>query len=145
MISRPATHPVAKALYLNAALLAAILVVLFLHNGPSMTPMAMAQQQPPIAGGAGVFIMPAQLHENRWGCYLLDVDAQTICTYEYVGQHELQLTSARNYRYDRLLKNFATSPAPWEVEQLVEREREDQRDKQSTPAAPPVEEPSNGQ
>ena len=139
-------HPVAKALYLNAALLAAILVVLLMRSGPGLNSVALAQQQPPIAGGAGVFIMPAQFHSDVWGCYLLDVDAQTICTYEYTpGEHQLRLTSARNYRYDRLLKDFATTPAPWEVEQMVERERQMQQHASPAGQAPSsVESPTGG-
>ncbi len=43
-----------------------------------------AQNQPPIAGGAGVFVMPAQIGPGQWGCYLLDVDAGTLCAYQYM-------------------------------------------------------------
>jgi hypothetical protein len=78
-----------------------------------------------LTGGGGVYVMPAQFHNEVWGCYLLDVDAQTLCTYEYdAGSRQLKLTSARDFRYDRLLKDFATSPAPWEVEQMVEQEKQ---------------------
>lgn len=76
--------------------------------------------------------MPAQFHNEAWGCYLLDVDAQTICTYEYdPGQRQLKLTSARNFQYDRLLKDFATYPPPWEVQQMVEQEKQDEAARQA--------------
>ncbi|HTW95662.1 MAG TPA: hypothetical protein VMD30_12745 [Tepidisphaeraceae bacterium] len=121
----PTKNPIAFALYVNAALLLGIFLLLLSRPGsPGLTPAALGQFQPPIAGGAGVFVMPAQFHQNVWGCYLLDVDAQTLCTYEYsAGDHVLKLTSARNFRYDRLLKDFATDPPPWEVQQMVEKEK----------------------
>ena len=131
-------NPIAVALYVNAGLLLAILVVL-MHRSPfpDVLPAAMAQSQAPIAGGGGVYVMPAQFHAESWGCYLLDVDAQTLCTYEYdPGPHQLKLTSARDFRYDRLLKNYGTSPAPWEVQQMVEDEKNMPRPPAKNPAAP---------
>jgi hypothetical protein len=129
---------VATALYVNAAILLAILAVLVLRPvEPSFLPAALGQTQAPIAGGGGVYVMPAQFHNEAWGCYLLDANAQTICTYEYdAGDRQLKLTSARNFQYDRMLKNFATSPAPWEVAQMVEQEQQDERARETkTPPA----------
>jgi len=69
---------------------------------PSFLPAAYAQQQPPIAGGGGVFIMPAQFSVNTWGCYLLDIDAQTVVAYQfYPGDRQLRFVAARNYRFGR--------------------------------------------
>jgi hypothetical protein len=133
-----AKNPVAVALYVNAAVLAAILLTLLARSPVSrFSPEAFGQFQPPIAGGGGVFVMPAQFHSDLWGCYLLDVDAQTLCTYEYdVAKRQLRLTSARSFRFDRMLKDFATYPPPWEVQQMVEQEREDQRVRESKSPAP---------
>jgi hypothetical protein len=123
------------ALYVNAGILLAILLVLLGRSGsaePTFLPAAFGQLQSP-GGGAGVFVMPAQFHSEVWGCYLLDVDAQTLCTYEYdSGERQLRLTSARSFRYDRLLKDFATTPAPWEVQQMVEQEEQAERARQSS-------------
>jgi hypothetical protein len=118
-------NPVVVALYVNAAILLAILLAMVHRSGPpEFLPAALGQSETPIAGGGGVFVMPAQFHNETWGCYLLDVDAQCLCTYEYdAGSRQLKLTSARDFRYDRLLKDFATSPAPWEVQHMVEQER----------------------
>jgi hypothetical protein len=117
---------VALALWANAALLTAILLVLVNRSGtPGLLPAAFAQnQQPPIAGGAGLFVMPAQMKSNVWGCYLLDVDNQTLCAYEYWGgDHLLRLAASRDIRYDRKLKRFNTeSPTPNEVKAMIERE-----------------------
>jgi hypothetical protein len=120
---------VATALYLNAGLLGLILAAIVFRGGAQATsilPAAFGQMQSPIAGGgSGVFVMPAQFHSEVWGCYLLDVDAQTLCTYEYdSGERQLKLTSARSFRYDRQLKDFATFPAPWEVQQMVQQEQQ---------------------
>jgi len=118
--------PTAIALYLNAALLAAILLVMMGRNGiPDVLPAAMAQNQPPIAGGAGFFVMPAQFAEKIWGCYLLDVDTQTLCAYQYFqGEKQLRLVAARNFRSDRRLSNFNTdNPTPEEVAELVAKEQ----------------------
>jgi hypothetical protein len=125
----PYKNPVVVALYVNAAILLAILLAMTRRAAvPEFLPAAYGQSsEAPIAGGGGVYVMPAQFHNETWGCYLLDVDAQTLCTYEYdAGSRQLKLTSARDFRYDRLLKDFATSPAPWEVQQMVEQERKSQ-------------------
>jgi hypothetical protein len=117
---------IATALWVNAGLLALIVVVLLSRNGgPSILPAAYAQNQQPIAGGGGVFIMPCQLQPNAWGCYLLDIDAKTISTYQYwPGDHTMRLQAARTYRYDTKLENFnSPSPTPKEVKSLVEKQQ----------------------
>jgi len=117
------------ALWANAALLALITIVLIGRPGsPNLVPAAMAQYQQPIAGGSGIYIMPGQLSNNTWGCYLLDVDTQTLCAYQfYPGDKQLRLIAARNFRYDRKLGNFNTTPAPQDVAELVKKEQESLR------------------
>jgi hypothetical protein len=134
MIQTRSRHPLAWALYLNAALLAAVLVVLLSRDGsPRLVSLAAGQsaQQPsaPIAGGAGLFLMPAQFSENIWGCYIMDVDQQTLCAYTVTGNPpQLKLIAARDFRYDRRLKNYNTQhPTPQEVKDLVEKEQNDTR------------------
>lgn len=120
-------NPVTVALYVNAVLLAGVLIVLLGRDTTlSLTPAALAQQQPPIAGGAGVFIMPAQFSSNVWGVYLLDVDQQTMCAYTVTGSpQQLKLIAARNFRNDRKLGNYNTGvPTPAEVKELVEKEQQ---------------------
>src|SRR5690242_19498168 len=96
------------ALYLNAALLAGVLLVLIgRSNVPTMLPAAYGQDQLPIGGGAGVFIVPAQFAPNNFGCYLMDIDAQTICAYQFFpAEKQFRLMSARNFRWDRQLKHY---------------------------------------
>lgn len=138
--------PTAIALYLNAALLAAILVsIVSRDESPGFMPAAWAQNQPPIAGGAGFFVMPAQFSDSTWGCYLLDVDTQTLCAYQwFLGEKQLRLVAARNFRYDRRLGNFNTDhPSPQEVQQLVEKEQAGDRvlNSNETPVSPEEEKP----
>jgi preprotein translocase subunit SecG len=62
-------------LYVNAAILLVILLVLVRRQaGVDLGSAAFGQMQAPIAGGGGVYVMPAQFHNEAWGCYLLDVD-----------------------------------------------------------------------
>ena len=122
-------NPVAVALYVNAALLAMILVAVVTRDAaPTLIAPAMAQdaqRQPALAGGAGIFIAPAQFSTSTWGCYLMDVDQQTLCAYQYLpGERQLKLVAARNFRYDRRLGNFNTAnPSPLEVKDLSEKEQ----------------------
>jgi len=121
-------NPIAVALYVNAGLLVAVLAVLLARDsGSAMLPSAFAQaqqqQQPGIAGGAGVFIMPAQFSSNIWGCYIMDVDKQTLCAYMVTDSpRQLKLIAARDFRWDRGLKNFNTGPSPQEIQDLVAKE-----------------------
>lgn len=133
-------NPITVALYANAALLFGILMVL-LGRGQSSMPAAFAASNPqvPITGGSGLYIMPCQVHQNVWGCYLLDTEHQTLCVYEYAaGNKDLMLTASRLVQYDVALKNYNTS-LPWfEVKKLVDDEANDQRARESktAPAAP---------
>ncbi|HQY88842.1 MAG TPA: hypothetical protein PK402_09295 [Tepidisphaeraceae bacterium] len=126
-----------RGLYINATLLLAILVALIVRsNGLDLASPAYAQQVPqPIAGGAGFFLMPAQFATNKWGCYVMDVDAQTLVAYEYnPGDRTLRLSAARSFVYDRQLKEYNTgSPTPSEVAKLVEMERNKDRQPQIVP------------
>ena len=126
-------RPLIVALYANAGLLALILVAVVARGGRSpLESMAFGQQVPqPIAGGGGFFLMPAQFAANVWGCYVMDVDAQTLVAYRYNptggtgGGGSLNLSAARSFVYDRQLKVFNTgSPTPAEVRQIVQMERD---------------------
>jgi len=126
--------PLIYALYLNAMLLAGILLALLSRSGglPEVLPAAWAQDgrlaPVPIAGGGGIYLMPAQFSSNTWGCYVLDVDAQTLTAYRFTGSdNTLRLTAARNIRFDRRLNQFNTEPAPAEIQALVEKQEQPMR------------------
>lgn len=146
---RPA-RAIVWGLWANAILMAAVLLALVSRDGPSRLPFesaALAQQVPqPIAGGGGFYLMPAQFGRDRWGCYVMDVDAQTLIAYEYVGEprgdakRELRLVAARTFRWDRQLRNHNTTPPPKDIREIVEleqnQERDDQWPRDETPRPP---------
>jgi len=117
------------ALYVNAALMLAVLIALLVRSGPP-TFLSVASAAPfspqPIAGGGNLYLMPAQFSSNSWGCYVLDIDTQALCAYRYRPTNDgadLQLVAARKISYDRKLTNFNTAkPSPNEVKQMVEHE-----------------------
>jgi hypothetical protein len=120
----PKSNAVAIALYLNAAILVAILVALLGHDRLG-TPAAYGDmgvpQQMPIAGGNGIYVMPCQLHPSVWGCEVLDTNRQTLCIYDYrADKQSLELTASRFVGYDTQLKDFNTTPSWHEVQKLVE-------------------------
>jgi len=101
-------------------LLFAILITLVARGGSgSMLPSAGAAIAPqPIAGNGNLYLMPCQLLNNVWGCYVMDVENQTLCTYSYNG-NQLRLIAARSIRYDHQLENYNTTPDPEEIRKLV--------------------------
>jgi hypothetical protein len=153
---RPRRHnPVAAALWANAFVLGLILIVLITRSNSSMLPIAFGADEQskiplapqPIAGGGGLFLMPAQFAVNQWGCYIMDIDRQTICAYQFMpAEHNLRLVAARNFTYDRQLKNFNTGSnpgemAPSEVRKIVEKEQQDERVKGAADTTPPADAP----
>jgi len=116
------------ALCINALLLFAILIVLITRGQlPAILPQALAQQAP-IAGGGGVFMMPGQFSQNTWGIYLMDIDTQVLCAYQfYPGEKQLRFVASRNFTWDRRLRSFSTIPTPTEVRDLVESEQKSNR------------------
>ena len=126
MIRPRRKNPVVMAVWANAILLAGILVAMLSRGGmPTFARAAFAADQvPPIAGGGGVFIMPAQLGRDTWGCYLIDVDRQNLVVYDYLpGVNKLKLVAARSYKYDRDLHDLSTEPTTEEIRRTVEKER----------------------
>jgi len=115
--------------YLNALILGLVVVVMWVRNVPSNIAMAQPAAGLPIAGGGGLFLMPAQFAQNRYGLYIMDVDARTIASYEWeAGEKLLRLTAVRDFNFDRQLRQYNTFPLPSEVEKLVQIEREKIRD-----------------
>lgn len=124
----------ARALYLNAAILVVILLILIGRRSPTGARPAWFEQSAygqmeasarPLAGGSGLFLMPSQLSTNTWGCYVLDANAQTLTAYQYYpGDKVLRLVAGRNIRFDRQLGNYQTQPSPDEIRRMVEEERQ---------------------
>jgi len=129
MMQHHGNRPLIIALYANAILLGLILVVL-VSRGPSFGPMAQAQPVP-MAGGNGMYVMPAQFLPQLWGCYILDTNNQSLTAYAYYGsltKPQLRLIGARNIQLDRELKNFNTDPDPQHIRELIEVQRAPMRE-----------------
>lgn len=123
MIRSRRHRPLVFALYVNAALLLAILFALLSRSSSWLPSASAAPPVPqPIAGNGSLYLMPAQFLNNVWGCYLLDIDNQTLTAYTYNG-NQLVLRCARNIRYDHELDEYNTSPPIAEVQKLVEVKR----------------------
>jgi len=118
---------VVVALYVNAALLLAVFAALLFKDGRgsiSLLPAAYGADGPAIGGGGNLYLIPGQFSERTYGCYVMDTDAQTLCVYRFDGAATtLKLIAARNFRHDRRLGHFNTTPDPKEVEAMVETER----------------------
>ena len=114
-------------LSVNAALLCAVLAALLSRSdAPPILPAALAQQ--PVAGGAGLYLMPGQLSPNTWGCYIMDVDRQTLMVYAFApGERQLRFLAAREMTHDRAITNYNTEPAPAEIQSLIQKERDNAR------------------
>jgi hypothetical protein len=118
------TKALTIGLYLNAAVLALGLVWLVNRSDVPMISVAQAQQAPqPIAGGAGLFLMPAQLSPSVWGCFVMDVDRQTLMVYQYsAGEKMLRFVAGREFAHDRRMRRFNTEPSPDEIKNLADKE-----------------------
>ena len=112
------------ALYVNAALLLAILVAFLTRDG-SPTFLSAAHAAPlgqPIAGGGTVYLMPAQFSQNTYGAYVMDIDKQTLCAYQYFpGTNQLRFVSARRFSHDLRMEDFNTLPPPADIKKLIEQ------------------------
>ena len=124
---RRRNNAIAYALWANAAVLSAILAVVAARDTSiKLTPAAFGQAQP--LGGGGLYIMPAQISSGIYGCFVMDIDQQTLCGYAMTGSPpELKLITARNFRYDRQLGAFNTAPPPSEVRAMLEKEKDSGR------------------
>ncbi len=124
-VLRRSPHPVYWVIAASLVVIATTLVVRP-GGGSGPIPGGAAFAQAVTSGGArGVFAFSGQLSKSTYGVYVVDVDAMTIWTYEYLPQKGcLRLAAARTWRYDRYLENHNICDLPPDV---VEKMIEDQR------------------
>ena len=122
----------AAALYVVAGLLALNLVATLAKNDRMVLPAAWgadAARQAPIAGGGGMFVMPAQLDRDSWGAYLMDIDRGTLCVYQYLrGKRSLELVAARKFTGDTKIENMNTFPTMQEMADLLRKQEQGPRE-----------------
>ena len=129
------------ALWANAAALALIGLALLLRPG-GINLLPQAQAQIPVSGGAGLYLMPAQLANNVFGVYLLDVDRQTMMVYRYEtgagSSGTLRFLAARSVVNDRRLGQYNTEPKPQDIKAVADAEQQTDRlrDDAADPARP---------
>lgn len=128
------------ALGFNGIVLLLILLVMIARNDRGLGPSAaFGQSAAPAAtaSSAGLVVMPAQLSLNKWGCYVMDSQNQTLSVYEYApGDRELRLAAARSIQYDRKLGDFNTTPSPVDIKKMIERADEPSRAAPTTDRSP---------
>jgi hypothetical protein len=93
---------------------------------------------PQLLGARGLYFSPAQLGPTTFGCYLMDVDSQTISVYKIdPDRSRFRLIAARSFNSDRNLTDLNNeSPTPKETANLVRAER--QREAIEAPTTPPA-------
>src|SRR5437764_13376575 len=117
-------------------LAANLIATLARSDSPNVLPAALAQgRQGPIAGGGGLFVMPAQLSGNTWGAYLMDIDRGTLSVYQFFpGSRQLQFVASRKFTNDTKLEDFNTAPTPGGVADMEGTQAKGIRTKQPAPA-----------
>jgi hypothetical protein len=111
------------ALWIIAAGLAAIALLLLVRSGPQGLPEALAQNT--LVGSRGLHAFTGQLDRDTYGLFMMDVDSGNVWVYEYVPRKRtLKLVAARSFIYDRYLDNYnCDEPSPQQVEELLQRAR----------------------
>jgi len=87
----------------------------------------LAQVQPALAGGRGVFAFSGPIDRDRYGLFMLDIDQGTIWCYaldNVDGTSKMRLVAARTWIYDRYLQDFnCAAPDFRAVQKLVGQQR----------------------
>jgi len=126
------------ALGMNAVLLLLILIAITTRDGRVLG-QSVAYPTPapaPTAPAVPLTVMPCQLSQNTWGCYVMDPQNQTLSVYQYLPHEELRLLAARDLEYDRRLKQYNTSPPPADIKAMLDRSDEPARAAPTTVRSP---------
>lgn len=123
-----------RALWANVAAIVFLALVLLGRSGDNESRNGMgllmpsAQGQVPVAGGGGLYLMPAQLARDIWGVYLMDTDSQTLMVYQFdASGKRLNFLAARDFTHDRRLTNYNTFPDPLEIKAIADKEQQTRR------------------
>src|SRR5262249_1230369 len=88
-----------------AGLLAIIATCLIIREG-GMPGGAVYAQNSTMLGARGLFAFTGQLDKDKYGLWMMDVDAGTVWCYEYNAvKKKMKLVAGRTFRWDRYLEN----------------------------------------
>ena len=105
------------------AALGALAIGLLVEVGRSLADDPQLQQAPSSANGSIVAIT-GQISRDTYGIYLVDLDNQTICVYQYLTSAKtLKLLATRTFAYDVQLDEYNTEPSPRQIRQMVTEHR----------------------
>lgn len=119
-------RPSAAVHWVIAGLLAVLVTVLILRDGGGTSP---AWAQTGMLGARGLFAFTGQIGPEKYGLWMLDVDAGTVWCYEYSPiTRRMKLLAGRTFRYDRYLENFNQDDGstPNIIEELLNQQRQSQ-------------------
>jgi hypothetical protein len=79
-------------------------------------------------GARGIYAFPGRIDRERFGIFMMDVDAATVWCYALDrgsdNQVHLELVAARSWYWDRFLEEFnVAGPVPGAVQEMVEQQR----------------------
>jgi hypothetical protein len=116
-----AKGPTQVALWLIVVLLAVIATLLLGRQPMQRSAEAQVAAAAQAHDASGVFVVPAQIARELWGCYLIDTRVGTVVLYAYnPNTRKLKLMAARSFLNDRYLKEHSTEPSQLEIEQMLE-------------------------
>lgn len=116
------------------ALAAGLLVEVGRSLAEGEAPLPQASARP----AGSIIAVTGQISRDGYGVYLVDLDNETICVYQYhTSAKTLRLLASRMFTYDMQLNEYNTEPSPREIMQLVTQHRQ-LGDKPARLPGPPV-------
>jgi len=113
----PSGDRAAMSRWFVVVLLSVIATCLLIQVGVATTP---AGAQVTSGGADKLFAVAGQITPGAFGLYLVDLEADTICVYQYTAtDRRLKLVAARSTLFDRQLDEYNTQPSPREIKTLV--------------------------
>src|SRR6185436_15126063 len=107
-----------------AGFLAVIATCLILRtDNPLSGSSAFAQTN--MLGARGLFAFTGQIGQDKYGLWMMDIDAATIWCYEYNPvARRMRLVAGRTFRWDRYLENFGQDDqtTPEKIQKVLDQE-----------------------
>ena len=102
------------------AALGTLAIGLLVEVGRSLADDGPQLQQAPGSANGSIVAITGRIGRDTYGIYLVDLNNQTICVYEYLtSARTLKLLAARTFAYDVQLDEYNTEPSPRQIRQMV--------------------------